>query len=123
MLTEEEEGRAKELNFSVAQVAALSAAERGRLYEDTKGFYIPDEVDSGVKPVARQRVVGLTVRGLLDPQPAGPGRRTLVLTDEGREALALWERAHRAGLVTHAVKDSRAGSLAQRRSAYTFLSH
>ncbi|MEV4436788.1 hypothetical protein [Streptomyces sp. NPDC049585] len=122
LLTEEEESRARELDFSAAQVAALSAAGQERLYEDAKGFYIPDEVNSGVKPVARQRVVGLAVQGLLDPQPAGPGRRLLVLTDEGRDALALWERAHRAGHVTPAAKDSKAGIPARQRRAYTFVS-
>ncbi|MFI1796340.1 histone-like nucleoid-structuring protein Lsr2 [Streptomyces sp. NPDC020379] len=122
-LMEEEIEAATQLAFSDAQLDVLSYADQGWLTEDATGFYVPEQRESWKpKKFAVNRVLTLWAAGFLDARSVDEGhRRSLALSDKGKAAWELWDRARRLDLVEPAEKDNAFGVTAAQRRAYPLL--
>ncbi|WP_162871821.1 hypothetical protein [Kitasatospora cineracea] len=124
-LTGQQVERARSYGWTAAEVAILDAASRASggegVIEDANGFYLDDGWNQTPPNVRGDRVVALLVRGFLHMYAEQGGRRYLGLSHAGREALALWYRARRAGHVEHAPKGAEQSADPARVKAYRML--
>ncbi|MFD8600409.1 hypothetical protein ACFV1L_35965 [Kitasatospora sp. NPDC059646] len=114
---EDELDQAAALGFSAAQFEALAEARLGRLCEDARGFYFDNDGFDKPRPVQGRRVMDLWARGLVKVRQDGPSCHQIILTQDGRAALDLLNRARNLGAVTPAATDT-LRSTAKERAAY-----
>ncbi|MEU5066667.1 hypothetical protein AB0G95_21845 [Streptomyces virginiae] len=120
-LTPEEIEAAQALALSDMQLDVLSWAQRGDLTEDTTGFYVPDGGKGAPRTFKARRVLTLWAAGLLDVDLDERPRRSVRLSDQGRAAWTLWDRARRQDVVQVADADNEFGTTGRDRAGYQTL--
>ncbi|MFI1204819.1 UvrD-helicase domain-containing protein [Streptomyces sp. NPDC020883] len=125
VMTPEEIEEATALALSKGQDDILDWAADGKLYEFVTGFWGEDVSltrDDVNKKAAKGRVLTFWAADYLAVLGVEPGVRRLVLTDKGRAARRLWNRARRIKAVEFAAADNGFGVSAAQRSRYPLLS-
>ncbi|PNE43413.1 hypothetical protein AOB60_00240 [Streptomyces noursei] len=125
VMTPEEIEEAQALALSKGQDQLLDWAAERKVVEHVDGFWGADVSytrDDVWKKAYRPRVLTFWAAGYLRAECVEPGARDLVLTDKGRRARRMWNRALKLGLVEYASKENRFGVSAADLRRYPLLS-